>query len=407
MFWDCATVSACEALPAGLPQSLDSKAATDRHWRQRLQEADITVRSLVKTSEDSLEKLWERVVRTYTSCILTKHVDKDNAIWGIAKLMRDMLDQEYAHGLWSGRLEEQLAWQVVCRPKGLDAKKEGPSPTEAKEENPFPHWSWTYLDVPIQVVPRFRGNPRFYVATNHEGGKVGFQFKEPFQWRLKRENVLVEKQELERIAPKLENPEGSGKAQETVVVGGPTNNPAGNAWPPDERSELGNQEIEIQAHICKGTLRFVAEKERWMVVVDGIQSDAVIEAFPDTEPAQDEAQCEFLLLAASRVFIDKLGHEIKDCDEEDDIQYGEIEENTVEEGNDGEDAVEDDGYEDIKYSGVGILVERNDYRLKRTGAVTFRQICFNDWRHFRSACGEKEFINDELRVKRGQMVTLI
>ncbi|GKT76465.1 heterokaryon incompatibility protein [Colletotrichum tofieldiae] len=295
---------------------------------------------------------------------------------------------------------------VVRRPNGLDAKKEGPSPAEAKEENPFPHWSWTYLDVPIQVVPRFRGNPRFYVATNHEGGKVGFQFKKPFQWRLKRENVPVEKQELGHLAPKLGNSEGSGKAQDTVVVGGPPD-PAGKVWPPDERSELGTQEIEIQAHICKGALRFVAEKERWVVVVDGIQSDAVIEAFPDTEPAQDEAQCEFLLLAASRVFIDKLGHEIKDCDEEDDIQYDEIEENTVEECNGGEDAVEDDGYEDIKYSGVGILVERNDYRLKRTGAVTFRQLCFNDWRHFRSACGEKEFIDDELRVKRGQMVTLI
>ncbi|KAK2015912.1 HET-domain-containing protein [Colletotrichum eremochloae] len=363
MFWDCATISACEALPAGLPLSLDSKAAKDRHWRQRLQEAEVTV----KAAESSLEKLWERSVHTYTSCKLTKHSDKEDAIWGIAKLMRDMLRQEYAHGLWSAHLEVQLAWRVKGRPKVAQPKEEKTDPEKGKL---FPHWSWTYLDVPIQVIPRFRDDRRFYVATNHEGGKVSFEFEKPYSGWLKTEGFPRDKEQLGNIATKPFNAEEDcGKAQVDT------------RWKPDECSKLKSRKIAIQAHICQGTLRFVHEKDGWVVDIDGVSGDAVIEAFPDVQSLQNEAVCNFLVLAASIVFMDELEREVME-----------------------EEAV------DAQYSGIGILVERNDEdQLQRVGAIEFRQMCWHDWNYFRRACSEDDETigEDELRPENGKKIWLI
>ncbi|CCF34787.1 TOL [Colletotrichum higginsianum] len=287
LFWDCATISACEALPEGFPLSLDAKAASDRHWRQRLQEADITQRSPAKGSQGSLETLWESSVSAYTACDLTKHSDKDKAMWGIAKLMRDMLGQEYAHGLWSTCLEEQLAWRVAGRPKVVDPEKaQGNTAGEkgdTSNEISFPYWSWTHLDVPIQVVPRFRDRGRFYRATNHDGGKVGFQFKNPFSGWMKRENFPGGEEEFDRMTGKSINAEEEHGKAEAKIVSGKQTDPTGNAWKPDESSKLAYEEITIQGHVCKGTLKFVSVEERWEVAIEGVQGTAVIEAFPDVQ----------------------------------------------------------------------------------------------------------------------------
>ncbi|TQN71695.1 hypothetical protein CSHISOI_03820, partial [Colletotrichum shisoi] len=369
MFWDCATISACEALPEGFPLSLDAKAASDRHWRQRLQEADITQRSPAKGSLGSLEMLWASSVSAYTACNLTRHSDKDDAMWGIAKLMRDMLGQEYAHGLWSTSLEEQLAWRVADRSKAVGPEKvQGNTDGEkgdSSNEISFPHWSWTRLSVPIQVVPRFRDRGRFYRATNHDGRKVSFQFKTPFSGWMKPEDFPGE-EEFDRMTAKPINAdEEHGKTQAESVSGKQTD-PKGNAWKPDERSELDNEKIAIRGHACKGTLAFVPGEERWEVVIEGVQGDAVLEAFPDVEPLKHAAPCEFLVLTASRALLDGAGNEIVDTDSP----------NT-------------DIIEDVQYSGRGILVKRvADTQLERVGMVEFRQLSGSDWGSFRLACGE-------------------
>lgn len=377
LFWDCATVSACEALPNGFPRSLDGKAATDRHWRQRLQEADISHRSMVKATEGSLEKLWENAVRTYTPCSLTYHTDKDEALWGIAKLMRDMLGQEYAHGLWSDSLEEQLAWRVASGPKVMDLSR------ECELESSFPSWSWTYLDVSIQPVPRFRGRPRFYKVTDHSGDKLGFQFENPFRGWLKR-NELARENGHGHIATEVKNDEKNEVAQ------------ADTTWRPDERSKLRSAEIPLQGHICRNALISVPGSDRWMIVIDGVQGDAIIEAFPDIVPSGIEVPCEFLVLAASRVIYDELGSEVEEAD-----YTGNTE--RTEDTDDSEDA---DGISDVQYSGVGILVERaGDDRLRRYGAVAFRQICLRDWENFQLACGAS--LDWELDAKDGQKMWLV
>nr|XP_036574930.1 heterokaryon incompatibility protein (TOL) [Colletotrichum truncatum]KAF6781420.1 heterokaryon incompatibility protein (TOL) [Colletotrichum truncatum] len=63
------------------------RISTDRHWRQLLQEAEITV----KAAMSSLEKFWERFIYTHTSCKLTEQFYKDDDMWDIGRLMRDIL----------------------------------------------------------------------------------------------------------------------------------------------------------------------------------------------------------------------------------------------------------------------------------------------------------------------------
>uniref|UniRef100_L2G647 Heterokaryon incompatibility protein n=1 Tax=Colletotrichum fructicola (strain Nara gc5) TaxID=1213859 RepID=L2G647_COLFN len=419
LFWDCATISACEALPAGFPLSIDEKAATDRYWRQRLQEADISVRSHVKVSEGSLEKLWKNVVRTYTSCNLTKHSDKSNALWGIAKLSRDILCQEYAHGLWSSSLEEQLAWRVAGGPKVVDYQTEETDEkqnetstmtqkTPQKEETSFPSWSWTYLDVPIQVVPRFRERHRFYKVTDHVGGSIGFQFETPYRGWLPKETVpLSEKFENMAIGP----PDNGDKYRKAQLA---------STWRPDERSKLISDKIPVQGHICRGTLISISGKEGWVIAIDGIRVNALIEAFPDIQPSHNEILCEFFVLAVSGVKFDELGCEIGEVGDAEDADDAEDDDETEDELDDDEveyDELEDDELEDddrfvagndgdIHYSGVGILVKRVGVdQLMRFGAVAFRQVCLRDWIHFRLACGVS--VDRELDAQDGVKMWLV
>lgn len=168
IFWDCASMSGCEALPCGLPHPLDNDAATDRHWRGRLQMAsDLRQAPLAGPDDDSLELFWKTAVSKYTSCNLTKGSDKLTAIWGIAKLLRDVLEEEYGAGLWEHGLEEQLAWRVAeCI---LDTR-----PDELRQK---PSWSWASMKGTIMIQDRLPGETRDYIATDHDGKPISFKLQ--------------------------------------------------------------------------------------------------------------------------------------------------------------------------------------------------------------------------------------
>ncbi|KAI4909280.1 hypothetical protein J4E90_007977 [Alternaria incomplexa] len=113
IFWDCGTLSACEVFPKGLPFPLDHKASTDRHWRGRLAKSTISSNALIGVNDnESSYTFWMSAVQNYTECELTNQGDKTIAIWSIAKLLRDFMNEQYAVGMWSEALEEQLAWRV-------------------------------------------------------------------------------------------------------------------------------------------------------------------------------------------------------------------------------------------------------------------------------------------------------
>jgi hypothetical protein len=163
IFWDCGTLSACEGYPKGLPDAVDTDAATDRHWRGRLQQRGRDKKSIiVGANDDSIETFWQTAVSKYTSCNLTKQKDKTIAIWSIAKTVRDITGEDYACGLWGQRLSEQLAWTVnditkCSRPAELQWR--------------FPSWSWVSMKGPISAANRLVVE-RNYVVSDHAENSI-------------------------------------------------------------------------------------------------------------------------------------------------------------------------------------------------------------------------------------------
>ncbi|QDS71992.1 hypothetical protein FKW77_001655 [Venturia effusa] len=182
VFWDCATKSACEVFPNGVPEPLDIDSATERRWRERLQRASMIRegRDLVGEADVSIETLWRTAISNYTTCALTKSTDKLIACWSIAKLVRDMLDNErYAVGMWSFNLHKQLSWRVLNYSKSkriYDVAK-----------GRVPSWSWASihgklqeLGCPVLLPPRL-GNPaddNVYSITGHGGLPLTFRLRE-------------------------------------------------------------------------------------------------------------------------------------------------------------------------------------------------------------------------------------
>jgi hypothetical protein len=165
-------MSACEILPDGLPNALDVAAASERHWRARLQ---ITEEGKIPTgsADDSIEQFWKNAVRSYTACVLSQNKDRMVAIWSVAKLVRDEMRrdykvQDYGAGLWSSRLHAQLAWRVMN-----PAKAE-----RVPELNKYPTWSWASLIGEIEVQDRAPVENRLYSLVGHDGQALRFKLKE-------------------------------------------------------------------------------------------------------------------------------------------------------------------------------------------------------------------------------------
>lgn len=182
-------------------------------------------------------------VQNYTECNLTSQGDKTIAIWSIAKLLRDVMREQYAVGMWSEALEEQMAWRVRETQKcekmpELDAS--------------IPSWSWA--SVKGSIVPQHRLALRSYTVTDHDGAMVKFTVDE-------------------------ETREG------------------------DKEPILERKALELRTHISFGRLISV-EEDVYRLQVLGEASSGPIEmdAFPDaplSTTAIDTQQCAFMILAAS------------------------------------------------------------------------------------------------------------
>lgn len=145
---------------------MDARAALDRHWRQRLQFKPGD--QVVGTADVSALTFWNSAVREYTSCSLTKRSDKLNAIWGIAKVVGDLLGEDYCDGLWSKSMVDQLAWTVA----------DPQSPVKHDDLGNFPSWSWASVDGTINLSNRLV-DPGHLFATNHQGQPIAFEVAKP------------------------------------------------------------------------------------------------------------------------------------------------------------------------------------------------------------------------------------
>ncbi|KAK0661201.1 heterokaryon incompatibility protein-domain-containing protein [Cercophora samala] len=187
LLWDCATLSASESLPHGLPPQIDTISATERHWRERLllMRSSSPDRPTIRagTADDSLETFWIDSVRNYTRCELTNYIsDRLQAVWGVAKVVRDGLreeggwdendteQEEYASGLWSKNLYLQLAWRVVNPGRRNETR------LPALQEI-HPTWSWASTIGEITLQSRIPIAGTWYRVKSHDGGDLRFQVK--------------------------------------------------------------------------------------------------------------------------------------------------------------------------------------------------------------------------------------
>ncbi|CAN9381039.1 unnamed protein product [Alternaria alternata] len=169
--------------------------------------------------------------------------DKTIAIWSIAKLLRDVMREQYAVGMWSEALEEQMAWRVR-----ENQKCENMPELDAS----IPSWSWA--SVRGSIVPQHRLALRSYTVTDHDGAMVKF---------------TVDK----------ETREG------------------------DKEPTLERKALELRTHISFGRLISVEEDVyRLQVLGKAFSGPIEMDAFPDaplSTTAIDPQQCAFMILAAS------------------------------------------------------------------------------------------------------------
>ncbi|KAJ4987408.1 heterokaryon incompatibility protein [Stagonosporopsis vannaccii] len=291
VFWDCPSLSACEALPAGLPRPMDKIAGPDRHWRGRLQESGDS-HDLAGPNDQPLSVYWQTAVRNYTSCDLTQRSDKLIALWGIAKLIKDDMGVEYGEGLWEDNLEDQLAWRVAeCK------LKERPVTKKRK----IPSWSWASMDGEIIVADRLSDKSHRTVC-DHNGRSLELDLKgvrryarpvRPtgpgplLQNRAQSDSVLEMKhaktKDQKHTHPMNENSK-AGKVDA------------------DAEPVLHNYSIPIQGHVNCGILMFHAIKRTWELrLSDG--DEFAMDAYPDIVPGSVESQhsAKFVVLSAKKI----------------------------------------------------------------------------------------------------------
>jgi hypothetical protein len=156
LFWECRGSLFCERFPKQLPEF------TNKYSAMYFKSLDITRRAPSKPhmNQVSIQKnldrfkyhLWYDMVLKYSKCQLTFGKDKALAISGVAKMMRDILDDEYIAGLWRRNLEAQLLWQVQLARQADKSPSKRPMPYRA------PTWSWLSIDGVIIPDRYNRGN---------------------------------------------------------------------------------------------------------------------------------------------------------------------------------------------------------------------------------------------------------
>ncbi|MCJ1277868.1 hypothetical protein MMC21_005682 [Puttea exsequens] len=142
-------MDATEAYPKELPPVLALQA------KARFKSLDPSIdgkRLRERAAKDSEPRffayeLWPRIVVTYTQCMLSNPSDKLIALSGIAKRMRDIIQDEYVAGMWRRYLSNELLWNVSNQRQGNQ------SPPMRSEQYRAPSFSWASVDGCITVPP--------------------------------------------------------------------------------------------------------------------------------------------------------------------------------------------------------------------------------------------------------------
>ena len=136
LLWECREIDACETFPDGFPEfpETDTPTAAFKDLEN--------VRGHHKSESASSSKylVWNRIVESYSGCMLTKASDKLVALSGVAAYFKDMLQDDYVAGLWKATLPRALLWLVN------DMGPTNGIPRVRPLEYRAPSWSWAAMD---------------------------------------------------------------------------------------------------------------------------------------------------------------------------------------------------------------------------------------------------------------------
>jgi hypothetical protein len=307
VFWDCATISACETYPDGLPQPLDT-GSTDRYWRWKLQDSSELNNFLPTVIDPSLEQFWRSAVRIYTGCQLSFGGDKLMAIWGIAGFLISALKETYGVGLWERNLEEQLAWHVV--PGATLGRSSRPLPLRA------PTWAWASIDAVVELPDRFAA-VRDYQVADHDGHRIAFTLAN-FQQNVERRGPRTWREQLEEYGHRLKKLD---EIRQASIISNQLRAIALEVEAKPSQPEFGamptllTNNIKLHGHIGLAYMAKVRSETGWTLILPLLPSSgANIEVFPDTEPKDGlEEEIRFLLLAMNKIqSVDPLGDSKRD-----------------------------------------------------------------------------------------------
>ena len=144
LIWECREMECAESHPRGLApemavvqksrvKSLD--AAFEPDWMSHVLHN--------YPPEMASYRHWNNIVKTYTTCGITKSGDKLIAISGIAKHVKAELDDEYVCGMWRKYLPSALLWRVY------DVLHTGRQSSYRPRIYRAPSWLWASLEGAI------------------------------------------------------------------------------------------------------------------------------------------------------------------------------------------------------------------------------------------------------------------
>ncbi|KAK0629222.1 hypothetical protein B0T17DRAFT_505807 [Bombardia bombarda] len=158
LIWECREKDAAEMYPKGLPPNLS------RLPDARFKSFDQTI-LMEQTGGFNFPKIPMKLGiccgsgllrRNYMRCGLTFPNDKLIACSGMAKMMKQILNDEYVAGMWRKYLEAELLWAVLS--SGTSSR-----PAEYRA----PSWSWASVDGDIHPQRRWVRNPPIIVKDIH------------------------------------------------------------------------------------------------------------------------------------------------------------------------------------------------------------------------------------------------
>jgi hypothetical protein len=174
LLWECCEKDASESYPVKIPgwgsnfnlKRLDPSSELARRERAR--------RGLSLDQKYLKHQIWWHILDNYSECLLTKTTDKLVAIFGIAKYMKSIIEDQYIVGMWVKYLPSELLWW-----RHTDDRRDHSDPKYNRSTQPAeyraPSFSWASVDC--RFSPGYPDDSGIEVEVSciklyHRNGKV-------------------------------------------------------------------------------------------------------------------------------------------------------------------------------------------------------------------------------------------